>query len=257
METLKKKARFILYVRLEIGCREPKRGNPASCSKRSSITGYTVRIGEIMETKICCLCKQELDKNLFGKRKEATDGLKSECKKCSNARSKAWAKAHPDKSKAAYKKWKIANPEKPKASSKARYDADPKKEKARNKAWAKANPEAVRAKIQTRRARKACVETTFTPEQWEYCKDYFDCRCAYCGTGDKALHQDHLIALSKGGSYTQFNILPACGSCNSSKGAKDFFVWYPTFKYYSKVREEKILEFLHYIGTVQQLTLCS
>lgn len=41
--------------------------------------------------------------------------------------------------------------------------------------------------------------------------------CAYCrGTG-KALQRDCVLALSRGGRYTLDNVVPACGSCNTSK----------------------------------------
>jgi 5-methylcytosine-specific restriction endonuclease McrA len=73
----------------------------------------------------------------------------------------------------------------------------------------------------------------------------FDNKCAYCGK-EKPLAQDHFVPLSKGGEYTNNNIICSCKSCNSSKSDKDFFEWYPEQLFYSKEREAKILKYLNY-----------
>ncbi len=61
---------------------------------------------------------------------------------------------------------------------------------------------------------------------------------------DQRLHQDHFIPLTKGGGYTKENIIPACRSCNASKQNADFEEWYPQYEYYSKEREQKILDYM-------------
>ena len=48
--------------------------------------------------------------------------------------------------------------------------------------------------------------------------------CSYCGSS-KNLSMDHLIPKSKGGIDSGDNVVWACKSCNSSKGAKDMLVW--------------------------------
>ncbi|WP_443078262.1 HNH endonuclease [Streptomyces sp. SP17KL33] len=47
--------------------------------------------------------------------------------------------------------------------------------------------------------------------------------CAYCG--DHATHLDHVEPLSRGGADIESNIVPACASCNLSKGAKTLAEW--------------------------------
>lgn len=122
--------------------------------------------------------------------------------------------------------------------------------------WAKNHPDAIKRICQTRRAKKVGLARTLTTAQWQHILDGFNNTCAYCGAGDKKLQQEHFIPLSTGGEYTHNNIIPACRSCNSSKGKKDFFIWYPTSICYDKQREKKVMKFLHYTGTAQQLTLC-
>jgi len=106
-----------------------------------------------------------------------------------------------------------------------------------------------------RRTKKKQLPSTLTHKQWQYIKDYFNGKCAYCGK-ELPLAQDHFIPLSKGGEYTHNNIIPACKNCNSSKKDKLFYEWYPKYKYFSKKREKLILKFLGYIEQrVQQTAL--
>jgi 5-methylcytosine-specific restriction endonuclease McrA len=51
----------------------------------------------------------------------------------------------------------------------------------------------------------------------------FDGRCAYCGS--PATTWDHIVPVSKGGSTTPSNVVPACASCNSSKNDRDVAEW--------------------------------
>jgi len=51
--------------------------------------------------------------------------------------------------------------------------------------------------------------------------------CCYCGLW--ATHLDHVHPLSKGGADAEHNIVPACQSCNLSKGAKTLAEWAETF----------------------------
>jgi len=125
--------------------------------------------------------------------------------------------------------------------------------------WIDKNLERHRAraviKSQRRRNLKRKLPSTFTQEQWNECKEYFDQKCAYCGK-ELPLFQDHFMPLSKGGEYTHNNIIPACDSCNSRKFNHDPFTWYPKQDFYSKQRGQKILKYLGYNKfSQQQLTL--
>lgn len=48
--------------------------------------------------------------------------------------------------------------------------------------------------------------------------------CAYCGIR-KAEHRDHVFPIARGGIDSIGNILPACPSCNCSKGSKLLYEW--------------------------------
>lgn len=237
-------------------------------------------------TKTCLKCGKELSFGNFGNDKRHKDGLIETCKGCISEynrarrlgnrekyaaatrawqkanpeKAKAWHKANPERTNAAHKKWYEANLGKIKTTRRARYLANTEKEKAAvkvwreanlekyniaHKAWNEANPEKTKQYVHRRRAAKRSLLSTLTVTQWEDIKQHFDKACCYCGK-EELLHQEHFLALSKGGEYSHDNIVPSCQSCNSSKGSKDFFDWYPKFKHYSKKREKVILEYLNY-----------
>jgi 5-methylcytosine-specific restriction endonuclease McrA len=79
--------------------------------------------------------------------------------------------------------------------------------------------------------------------------------CAYCGE-QKSVTIDHFIPISKGGTDTLTNLLPACWECNLSKRDTDPLEWYKQQPFYSDSRWQIILTALskrkaHY----RQLTL--
>lgn len=153
--------------------------------------------------------------------------------------------------------------EESKKYQKAYYKNNINKFKQYNINFRKKNPNAGRMAWQKRRANERKIQSTLTIEQWEQIKQSFNNQCAYCnmdeiehlGAWNEQLHQDHFIALSKGGEYTNNNIIPSCRSCNSSKGNKDFFEWYKQYEHYDKKREKFILEYLCYIENTQQLNI--
>lgn len=75
---------------------------------------------------------------------------------------------------------------------------------------------------------------------WLSILKYYNNACAYCGS-TKALEQDHIIPLSKGGRNTPDNLVPACASCNRSKGARDLLDWYSESVHFSVERFNKII----------------
>jgi 5-methylcytosine-specific restriction endonuclease McrA len=77
------------------------------------------------------------------------------------------------------------------------------------------------SKRKTEIKRKHQIETsscTLTREQWQEIKAAHGHACAYCKRLMQRLEMDHVIPLSKGGSHTKDNIVPACRKCNAKKG---------------------------------------
>ncbi len=65
---------------------------------------------------------------------------------------------------------------------------------------------------------------TLTPKEWRTILAEFGGRCAYCARMLK-LTQDHVEPVSKGGTHSPDNAVPACAGCNGSKHARSFLVW--------------------------------
>ncbi|MFF7127214.1 HNH endonuclease [Streptomyces sp. NPDC008240] len=49
--------------------------------------------------------------------------------------------------------------------------------------------------------------------------------CAYCGESSAALHQEHIVPISRGGTDGIGNLVPACSNCNLSKGDRTVMEW--------------------------------
>lgn len=88
-------------------------------------------------------------------------------------------------------------------------------------------------------ARNNNLPMDFTTDDWFEALEYFDGKCAYCQQ-KKTLEIDHVIPLSKNGSFTRNNIIPVCKSCNSRKYTSDMETWYRKQDYFSEAQLSKI-----------------
>lgn len=139
----------------------------------------------------------------------------SYCKQCSSNRSAEWIANNYDRMMVTRDKYRVAHREE--LNERARKD------------WA---------------IRWAGNTRSVSTQAWEECKAYFGNRCAYCGKEAKTLTRDHVVPVKMGGRYQVDNIVPACKSCNSSKGAKQFREWYRGMPFYSEAREFKIMVYM-------------
>lgn len=85
---------------------------------------------------------------------------------------------------------------------------------------------------------KLC-EVGLPMNEWVAVLEFFNHECAYCGKKE-GLEQEHIIPVDKGGKYEIGNIVPACRSCNASKGKKDFKEWYSKSDVFNQKRFENI-----------------
>ena len=141
---------------------------------------------------------------------------------------------NPEPTKARSKRWKEENRDRAKELDHIRYMANrdkaierarqwrinhPEQDRMLKRRWEAAHPEATLLKVHRRRARKLdAPRNDLTLKQWQAIKAYYGQKCVYCGRKTARLTQDHITPLSKGGSHTVSNVLPACRPCNSKKG---------------------------------------
>jgi len=82
-----------------------------------------------------------------------------------------------------------------------------------------------RARVARRRRRRvASVVNDLAASEWEALTEAWG-GCAYCGATDAPLQRDCVLPIGRGGRYTLTNVVPACGSCNASKGRHEVTTW--------------------------------
>jgi 5-methylcytosine-specific restriction endonuclease McrA len=69
-----------------------------------------------------------------------------------------------------------------------------------------------------------------TVEEWRELKTCFGGRCAYCGRVPSGLRRDilvleHVEPISRGGSHSRENVVPACNRCNVRKSDLPLLEW--------------------------------
>lgn len=94
--------------------------------------------------------------------------------------------------------------------------------RAYERQWRKNNRGKARAAWHRRRARQRSAGQSFTAQQWEALKQFYNYTCLCCGRQEPKikLTPDHVIPLGPPGTGEISNIQPLCLSCNSAKGAK-------------------------------------
>jgi 5-methylcytosine-specific restriction endonuclease McrA len=157
-------------------------------------------------------------------------GLDSRCKLCVIQKSKAWADAHPGRGGRRY--WQDA--ERNRQRGRESYARNRAAGLARAKTWAEANRDKTNAYKAAWLARnpeytalKKARKRGGSGDQaidWPGILEYFGHRCAYCLSAEP-MTRDHLEPIALGGRHTAENVIPACMSCNTSKGKKPLLQW--------------------------------
>lgn len=92
--------------------------------------------------------------------------------------------------------------------------------------------------------RRTKIQGIVTVAEWKETLEYFDNSCAYCGNTDK-ITQDHIVPIANGGLNTKHNLVPACKTCNCSKGSKPLVQWYMKQPFATEERLQKVLDFMN------------
>lgn len=187
--------------------------------------------------KICSKCKLELSIDSFNKHKRMPDGIRSECRSCTSEANRKWREANVEKRKIDNKKWRDANSDKDKQrkldyyySNKLKMQKQSNDWHANNsgyssdymKQWREDNPGRSSEYVHVRRTRMQ--NNGLYKVLKRDLKRLYSASCAYCGaTEDITL--DHVVPLKRGGSHGIGNLVAACRTCNSSKGAKLLVEW--------------------------------
>lgn len=148
-------------------------------------------------------------------------------------RNKKYCATNPEKVRARKRKYYASNLENARKRARERQRrycaAHPEKIKERMQRYAAANPDKIRARSARWRAMVKGMTVPGREPSSELLAGLTSpgARCFYCQCA-QAVEVDHFIPLKKGGLHVEGNLVGACKSCNSSKGAKLPFVeWLP------------------------------
>jgi len=67
--------------------------------------------------------------------------------------------------------------------------------------------------------------------------------CAYCRC-NRATTLDHIKPKSRGGSSLRSNLIPACQTCNHSKGSSNWLEWFQRQEFFNLIAQELIEEWI-------------
>jgi len=194
--------------------------------------------------RTCTACGETKPLTEFAPRKDSPTGFRSACNPCKregdaaamrrwrernpelNAqRAREWTASHLEQERERWRTYDAAHREERRlAIAKSRAE-NPEYHRELRRAWREANIEACRARCRAYwNRRRAGADPS--AEVDAFAELLLLQACAYCGaTGDMSI--DHVVPLSRGGKHEIENLLPACRSCNSSKGAKLLEEWLP------------------------------
>jgi len=144
-----------------------------------------------------------------------------------NEAARKWQQAHLGVVRKIQQRWKEAHPDRVREAVRKYRHAHPDKVREAVRVWGRANSENRRIREQKRRAKRQAIGGVVRRDEWERALSWFGGRCAYCGENDEKLTLDHIIPISAVGcpGHIAENIVPACPSCNFSKGSRELGEW--------------------------------
>lgn len=117
---------------------------------------------------------------------------------------------------------------------------NPKRQQTYQK-WCLNHPQKVIEKAMKRYELLLNSDYTLTDKEWQEVLKYFNNSCAYCGSSE-SLTKDHVVPITKGGTTSRNNIIPACLSCNQSKSNKELEKWFKKQSFFTEEKLKRIMD---------------
>ena len=178
-----------------------------------------------MKTKFCPKCKKKRLIKFFGKNKSREDGFQVYCKNCNKEYHRQYTQTEKwkEKRKSFDRIYRQENKEKIN-SYKRKYRKNNIEYREYVREYKSKNKERHNIYAENRRVQKK-ESAGFTFTQWKILLKLYNNSCAYCGAKEN-ITIDHVVSLKNNGKHDISNIVPACGSCNSSKREKNVSDWF-------------------------------
>jgi hypothetical protein len=179
--------------------------------------------GEVVEAKVCTLCKVLKPMSDYHNAKSGgTGGKNSGCKECVNANSRKYKDDNREKMRE-YSRIKWANNKEEESLKKKKY-YNSEKSSVRFKDWYYKNTGKIKVKNMNWIAKNKKLKASLTIDELNEIVRTFDNKCAL--TGNANFEFDHFIAVRTGNSGTvKENIIPLCKFLNNSKKSRNPFEW--------------------------------
>jgi 5-methylcytosine-specific restriction endonuclease McrA len=165
-----------------------------------------------MEVKVCTDCGVEKTINEYYKKTRGKYGVRGICKACHKLRVTMYRQTEKGKEVRQKTRFKYRHSEKGIEASKRGISKYRKTDKGKD------------AQKRSSHIRRAKVQDagTYTNEQWQERLAEYNYCCAYCYKPFPVneLTVDHMQPISRGGTNTIDNLVPACKPCNSRKKDK-------------------------------------
>lgn len=191
---------------------------------------------ELIFSKTCPTCRRTRPLSNFYRRSGLGNvRYRSECKDCEHERLKRWLSKPKNRKKKndSIRRYYYAHHEQSKAERRA-YNRDyylrnKRKLYLKQRAYAQTRRgkaiknEALR-RYRARLRGSTRTDEVLSVEDWNRLLVEFGGACAWCRapfSRTRRPEQDHVIPVSKGGSHTVGNVVPACRSCNARGGNKN------------------------------------
>lgn len=181
-------------------------------------------------TKSCTTCFESKPLDDYQRRSRSHDGRMSVCRDCNNAKKRANYAANPAPKIAATREYHLKNAEWSKATlaewhqnNRARRYAAHKERLQSDPDYAKYRRELTAHSERRRRASKIATQVAaISVQQYADLLENYGGNCWICSVDldSEALHWDHYVPLSRGGTHTLNNLRPSCGPCNLRKSNK-------------------------------------
>lgn len=210
-------------------------------------------------TKSCCTCKQHKSLDKFTKNKNRPDGRNPRCKACDASyyqrnrekiiarvtqykvdnrekvleRQRRYREQNPDLVREQKRKAYYQNLEHYRDLNRAYRIANRERIKEGKREWAASNPAAVqRIKSQYKHRRRALESSNgiyaVSARDLKRLLARSGGRCTYCTEpfdSNRLVTWDHIIPVTRGGTYSVGNLAPCCVSCNASKQNRTVTEW--------------------------------
>lgn len=162
------------------------------------------------QSKSCSACKQILPLSQFHKSNTIKGGLQYKCKSCASLASRDWERRNPEKVlayKEPHKLWRIKNAE---------------LIKAKDAIYRKQHRAEASNRVAVRRAKQKSNGAYLISAK--EISDLYKKPCFYCGSYQQ-IELDHVTPISRSGTHSIGNLVPACRLCNRAKSNLFIMEW--------------------------------